>query len=256
MIWNRRSIHPDEADLSALLDGELAPARRDEVAAHVDTCERCAGGLEQLSQVRELLRRTPEAAAHRSFTLNEAMAGRPREAISASRRKGWVFAPAAALTLLVALFAVDLSSSPSARDQSTAMGGARSAEEAADSSAGVGAGGGAVSPQQSFSATAQPGAGQALVPPVTAGATNDAALPSVATPAPQGTAVAPSAAQIPPDAEKAREDAAAASEAPVAAVDDGDEGTDWLLVAQIGVGILFVASLTYVFGPYLFRRRL
>lgn len=40
-----------DEDLSALLDGELAPPRADDVRAHVETCERCARRLEALAHV-------------------------------------------------------------------------------------------------------------------------------------------------------------------------------------------------------------
>jgi anti-sigma factor RsiW len=50
-----------EPDLSALLDGELEPAREGEVRAHVAGCARCADRLARLSRVDETLRALPGA---------------------------------------------------------------------------------------------------------------------------------------------------------------------------------------------------
>ncbi len=45
-----------DEDLSALLDGELAPARQGEVRAHVAGCARCSDRLARLARVDEALR--------------------------------------------------------------------------------------------------------------------------------------------------------------------------------------------------------
>ncbi len=50
-----------EADLSALLDGELAPAREAEVRAHAADCARCTQRLAHLARVDEALRSLPDA---------------------------------------------------------------------------------------------------------------------------------------------------------------------------------------------------
>jgi anti-sigma factor RsiW len=50
-----------EADLSALLDGELEPAREAEVRAHAAGCARCAERLARLARVDEALRSLPDA---------------------------------------------------------------------------------------------------------------------------------------------------------------------------------------------------
>ena len=44
-----------QAQLSAFLDGELAPSAAEAVARHVDACGRCALRCEQLQKVKELL---------------------------------------------------------------------------------------------------------------------------------------------------------------------------------------------------------
>ena len=50
-----------EEDLSALLDGELEPAREAEVRAHTAGCARCAERLARLARVDEALRSLPDA---------------------------------------------------------------------------------------------------------------------------------------------------------------------------------------------------
>jgi anti-sigma factor RsiW len=52
---------PFDADLSALLDGELGPAREAEVRAHLAGCARCAEHLARLARADEALRALPSA---------------------------------------------------------------------------------------------------------------------------------------------------------------------------------------------------
>jgi anti-sigma factor RsiW len=52
---------PFDADLSALLDGELGPAREAELRAHVAGCARCADHLARLARADEALRALPSA---------------------------------------------------------------------------------------------------------------------------------------------------------------------------------------------------
>ncbi|MFI5274527.1 MAG: anti-sigma factor family protein, partial [Ktedonobacterales bacterium] len=55
--------------LSTYLDGELAPAERAELAAHLATCDACQAELASLRAVRALLRGLPEPVSPRSFAL-------------------------------------------------------------------------------------------------------------------------------------------------------------------------------------------
>lgn len=55
--------------LSAALDGMLAPSEQAALDAHLATCEACSRELEELRQVRALLRSVPEPALPRSFLL-------------------------------------------------------------------------------------------------------------------------------------------------------------------------------------------
>ena len=72
----RSDAHPID-DLSAFLDGELVPAERERVEAHLATCERCREELAELSQTVGLLRRLPAVAAPRSFAIDPASVAPP-----------------------------------------------------------------------------------------------------------------------------------------------------------------------------------
>ena len=56
-----------ESDLSAYLDGELAPAERGRLAAHLAGCERCAGRLAELRATASLIGALPYSRAARSL---------------------------------------------------------------------------------------------------------------------------------------------------------------------------------------------
>ena len=53
------------ADLSAYLDGALAPGRRSEVAAHLDACAACRGSLAELRSTASLIAALPGAVPSR-----------------------------------------------------------------------------------------------------------------------------------------------------------------------------------------------
>ncbi len=70
--FNRRLHESPEyrqEQLSAALDGMLAPEERAALDAHLAECETCARELEELRQMRRLLRAMPEPALPRSFLL-------------------------------------------------------------------------------------------------------------------------------------------------------------------------------------------
>lgn len=66
--------------LSAYLDGELSPAERDELDAHLRDCEQCQRELAALRQTRALLRALPTPALPRDFSL-------PEQPVIAARRR-------------------------------------------------------------------------------------------------------------------------------------------------------------------------
>src|SRR5690242_17345285 len=70
--FNRRLHESPEyrqEQLSAALDGMLAPEEQAALDAHLAGCEMCARELGELRQVRMLLRAVPEPALPRSFLL-------------------------------------------------------------------------------------------------------------------------------------------------------------------------------------------
>jgi len=110
MSWFRRDTHPTDEDLSALIDGELAPSRAATLQAHLDSCQSCRARLDELQSVKAMLSGLPRPALPRSFTLTAApaQASRPRSA----PRSLLAFAPAVTLSALVLLLVVDLAVVP------------------------------------------------------------------------------------------------------------------------------------------------
>ena len=107
MIWlRRRSDHPNEDDLSAHLDGELG-RRAEAIQAHIEGCGACRGRLDELRLVKAALAELPRPVTARSFVVSAEEAGRV-VARPTGRRPSFAFAPAAALSLLVALLFVDV----------------------------------------------------------------------------------------------------------------------------------------------------
>jgi len=101
---------------SALLDGELAPAREAELRAHLDGCARCQATLASLARVDVLLAGLPVPAANADLyarlrariDVNEPRDAAPRLAAPRRRRRGpavaaAAVAAAAALALYLAL---------------------------------------------------------------------------------------------------------------------------------------------------------
>ena len=69
------SRHP-RGELSAYVDGQLPPGRRDAITAHLSTCEACRSEIAELRSLREALSALPEVASRRSFALTpEQVAG-------------------------------------------------------------------------------------------------------------------------------------------------------------------------------------
>jgi len=52
-------MHPEELELLAYLEGELDDPRREEVASHLESCERCAQELRAVGAGRAVLRSAP-----------------------------------------------------------------------------------------------------------------------------------------------------------------------------------------------------
>jgi anti-sigma factor RsiW len=87
-----RTLHESpeyrQEQLSAALDGMLAPEEQAALDAHLAGCETCARELEELRQVRMLLRAMPEPALPRSFLLpTEGEVIAPRSPVRSSQRE-------------------------------------------------------------------------------------------------------------------------------------------------------------------------
>lgn len=69
-FWRRRHPVSDE-ELSAYIDGQLAPAARTRLEAHIETCAGCQDALAELRSLQGALSALPQAQAPRSFALRE-----------------------------------------------------------------------------------------------------------------------------------------------------------------------------------------
>jgi len=211
MFWRRRDDHPRVDDLSAYLDGELRGRRQGEVAAHLDACEWCRVLFEELRGAKTALADLPRVAAPRSFRLGWEMAGERR--VEPLPRRALAYAPAVALTLFVALLAVDL--------------GALSGGGASD-------GAGSLASRTAEDAASEKAAGAPQPTDL------ESALAPSATPAPS----------TPRDAlPLAPEPAAGAFEGDTVHRIGEEGGPDWLRLAELAAGAGFVASVAALLWP-------
>lgn len=220
-----------------------------EVESHTRSCEQCQTRLTSLREVQSLVSRLPAAEPPRSFALSPAMAAPAPAQRPAGRRSTFALAPAAALTVFLALIAVDLGGA-----------GSRSADEAGTMAAAGGAAQEALTAKDaSSSADAQPPSGRSaetFAAPATApqpaqtpmmGGDSGPAQPlgTVGLPPPAiGSGVTSDAAAAPP-----------AANTRDGAVGRGDSGIDWLRLAQIVTLLTFLVSAGLVFGPSLLKKR-
>jgi anti-sigma factor RsiW len=90
----------DMEALSAYLDGQISPSERTRLEKRVQSDAALAAALQEFSQTRALLRRTPQRRAPRNFTLTPRMAGiRPP-----MPRLVPVFSWASAVAMLLVIF--------------------------------------------------------------------------------------------------------------------------------------------------------
>lgn len=100
---------PFEADLSALIDGALAPARQAEVRAHVECCARCSRQLRELCDADLALAslRAPTVTAQLAARMRERLAGEraaaPRASRAPRRPRRWLGGAAAAAAAAAAV---------------------------------------------------------------------------------------------------------------------------------------------------------
>jgi anti-sigma factor RsiW len=247
MAWFRRSAHPEE-ELSAYVDGELGERARRAVERHLAGCEACSTLLEELQDTKALVRELPRPVLRRSLTLGPEFAAEPRPE-PAPRRSPFVFAPAVALTVLVALLFVDAIDTTGGSQQSDAgfssagstasraaepeAGGGQaleSANAAADEETAPGAadtatGGDEEAPREPADASSQAAAGaepEDTSPTGGGVASADSAGPSVAAEA----VATPEAALAPPSQDAAPEPELTPEERPLAAEAAESDGDD------------------------------
>jgi anti-sigma factor RsiW len=104
-------------DLSALLDGELSPAREAEVRGHLSVCDRCSTRLAALRRVDEMLGATPlpeVSGALRDALAERAVGARPsaRRAPPPRRRRRWLAPPAVGIAAAAAALTLYLVTRP------------------------------------------------------------------------------------------------------------------------------------------------
>lgn len=253
MTWFRRDAHPEE-QLSAYVDGELDRAGRRSVEAHLASCEACTELVKDLQAAKAVVSELPRLEPRRSFTLGPEHARPPKPAV---QRSPFVFAPAAALTLLVALLVVDvadfggdggLTAANSQQADSAADGAIESlqqaepAQETADAaeSAADGAGQAAGGDEDGPAAFSAPSADDS-----SGAAAADAEAPARSTQ--DGASEEPAAATPAPQGETSKTGQPAGPE-------DSSGGVPLLRILQVFAGAAFVASSLVVFWPRLVGR--
>jgi hypothetical protein len=253
-----RGHSPDGDALSALLDSALAPEAARALEAHLGSCPACAARLEELRRVRSALASLPDVTPPRTFALQPARLQEPARAPAASP---WMrMAPvlsAAAVVVLAVLVGFDVTRGGDG--DATGNGAFRllsdsQGEMAADSpdSAG-GAPAGAVAPGADDAAATQPA-------PAASEATDGATAPTD-TVVDHGQAEATASAVAGEALAMRNADAADAdSRSPEVEAtrgepsDEGEDGLDWLLVAQVAIGAVALVAGAYTVGMWFQRR--
>jgi anti-sigma factor RsiW len=236
MAWFRRSKHPEE-QLSAYIDGELDDRGRRAVEAHVAACDACSALLDDLRTTKSMVAALPVATPRRSFTLGAEYAVPPKPV---TRRSAFTFAPAVALTVLVALLFADFTSLPgsTSNEEGDALTAASRQAEMEDAGTRL----------DTFQApgagtAADDGGGPGTAPPQE---------PRAAQEAPSGT---PQAATAPGDVSTMSSATPGADAvepvATPAGPEDSSGGPSLLRILQVAAGVVFALSLIAVFAPRL-----
>lgn len=117
--------HPDEADISAYLDGELDSRQQQRISSHLQSCPACHEEMDKLTALFHHLETLPEAAAQKDLSPGVLAVLRGRNADASapvgrstrtppwrrllSGRQGWIAVPQVLLTaLLLGLFGAPL----------------------------------------------------------------------------------------------------------------------------------------------------
>jgi hypothetical protein len=230
------SRHPvSDAELSALVDGMLPPARRAAVTGHSEACDACRQKLAELRTLKAVLAAMPQTSPRRSFALSAEQAATRPAAPAATRVPRFAFAPAVAMSALVILLTVDFA----VLDNGGSGGGDSVATMSGEANKGF-----ADQAAPSVPAPARNAGGLAAESPATAtasgaGAQRQEAAPPAGTPAPP-TAAPAAAVRVPQ--RDAAEDQATPDEA--SQQDDGDDVPLIRLLEGVAV-IAVVVSLAY-----------
>ena len=130
--WLRKRDHIRNDDLSAFLDGALRPTDVAAVASHLRRCPACSAALEEMQSVKSMLGGLPRTQPPRSFVVSARAAAMADQARPRPAPRALTFAPAVALTVLIALLTVDFALQPQgAAPDGVASLGAESAQKAA-----------------------------------------------------------------------------------------------------------------------------
>ena len=271
MFGFRRSVHPEEK-LSAYVDGELGERARRAVERHLASCEACSTLLSELQDTKALLSELPKLELRRSLALGPEFAVERRPAPE-PRRSPFAFAPAVALSFLVALLVVDaadFSGGGSSDDAGTFTAASRAAEPEAAGGAAALESAQAEEPAVATDAAAasEPQAGDDAAKSAGAGAGSAAGGAEATGPAADdGEAGLPEAALAPPSGtvtpEQAPEAFAAADEDAreeangkdlAVGTDDSSGGLSTLRILEIAAAIALAVSLAAVFLPRIVGR--
>jgi hypothetical protein len=236
MFFWKRSQHPPDSDLSALLDHELTEPRWVAITQHLEECEECAARLSHLESTKALVGALAQAQPGRSFVLG-AEYERPVRAPLSSL----AFVPVAAMSLFLAVLALDvsnldLSSESSGREVQLAS---KAVEDSAENAAGASS---APAPPPM---PAQRGAadqfGNIGLPPGATPPPVDSPRVLTAPTAPEAAAGTDSAATVPAEQRGAGADGDSLSE------QEASGGRDWLRLIEAGALTIFVVSLAPIF---------
>ncbi len=278
MIWFRRSAHLGD-ELSAFADEELGERARRAVEKHLATCEACSTLLIELQDTKALLGELPKLEPRRSLALGLEYAAE-RRAAPTPRRTSFTFAPAVALTFLVALLFVDAIDSTGGSDNDSAGVTAASraveqpetAAELANGSAPAGGEGGAAvgaadsSVPRDGSAPEAAGAAPAPNSDSPSETTGGAPVQPSLDPTPQPEqAFAPLESQTPSDDDESLSQADKAETEPATAgpeetgqlldASDSSGGPSTLRILEILAALAFAASLLIVILPRITGRQ-
>ena len=260
MGWLRRKEH-DEEQLSAYLDGELNPREAAAVERHLSTCDACAALLEELRSTQRLLSALPAQTPRRSFVLGAEHARAPVQDVARPRRLGLALAPAAALSVFVALLFVDLTgdTSRSADESTNTMIAASSARETDDASAGAGSAtdgdAAGASEESTFEADAMVDSATGEAAPEAPADPQGATAAAGAAEVDEGSALRSGGPEQAPDegeaaitaADEEPLDEGPAPEPLVQESPEDDGGISTLRILQVVAGVAFLASGFYVF---------